>query len=127
MHADSPWFKFWPKDFLADVNVAAMSLDALGAYMRLLCYCWTDGGVPADADSLARLWGVDAVTAEGLRDRLEPLFIPHEHRNGWWAHPRIERERADQRRRSQQATRAAGARWGHTPDDSEGNAHGPPN
>lgn len=51
----SPAFRFYPKDFLTDENVALMCLDEVGAYIVLLCHCWLEGSIPMDKSKLARL------------------------------------------------------------------------
>lgn len=110
---DAPSFDWWPKDYLSDLNVARMSLAAQGAYVRLICHCWLDDKVPSDADSLARILGVSVEIAEGLRDELAPAFVSDD--DGWWANPRVERERKCQRERRENRRSAgragADARW----------------
>ena len=71
MKAESPCFSWWLKDYMSDGNTRAMSLAARGAYIELINLCWIDGSVPSDADRLARIWGVDLETAEGLRTEIE--------------------------------------------------------
>jgi len=46
-----PSFQFYPQDFLADLNVRDMSDRELGGYIRLLCHCWIEDGLPADGTS----------------------------------------------------------------------------
>jgi uncharacterized phage protein (TIGR02220 family) len=50
-----PAFRFYPADWLADAKVQAMSLEAEGIYIRLLCYCWREGSIPADRQAIAKL------------------------------------------------------------------------
>jgi uncharacterized protein YdaU (DUF1376 family) len=89
----SPAFQFYPKDFLTDSHVVAMTLPERGAYITLLCLCWMDGSVPAELPSLARLCSVSAATFARLWPALEPCF---EATNGRLVQPRIERERRKQ-------------------------------
>lgn len=49
----SPAFQFYPKDFMA--GTATMSLQEVGAYMRLLCYAWDTGSIPNEPDERARI------------------------------------------------------------------------
>jgi uncharacterized protein YdaU (DUF1376 family) len=49
----SPAFQFYPKDFLS--GTATMSLQEVGAYMRLLCYAWDTGSIPNDSRERARI------------------------------------------------------------------------
>jgi|SRR5262245_23766933 len=51
----SPAFQFYPRDFLTDVHVVAMSNAERGMYMTLLCHCWLEGSLPADPRVLAKL------------------------------------------------------------------------
>lgn len=59
----SPAFQFYPQDYLASARVAEMTLEEEGAYIRLLCYCWTTGSIPSDPDRCARLIGKGCSTA----------------------------------------------------------------
>jgi uncharacterized protein YdaU (DUF1376 family) len=51
----SPAFQFYPQDFL--VGTAMLSAEETGAYIRLLCYQWTNDGLPNDQVILARIAG----------------------------------------------------------------------
>lgn len=53
----SPAFQFYPKDFLMDDKVAVMNLEQIGAYMKLLCYCWNNNGLPGDEEELKEMCG----------------------------------------------------------------------
>ena len=46
-----PSFQFYPQDFLSDLNVQSMTDDEVGAYIKLLCHCWIEDGLPADGTS----------------------------------------------------------------------------
>src|SRR5262245_45862583 len=48
-----PAFQFYAGDFL--VSTSAMSNAVVGAYVRLLCYQWTNGGVPRDPKLISRI------------------------------------------------------------------------
>jgi uncharacterized protein YdaU (DUF1376 family) len=89
----SPAFQFYPKDFLSDANVLAMSLTELGAYWKLTCICWNEGSLPADVKSLARLLGIPAGHASRLWQAIAPCF---KERDGRLTHPRLEGERKKQ-------------------------------
>jgi uncharacterized protein YdaU (DUF1376 family) len=43
-----PWFPFYVDDFLLDERVRAMSLAEVGAYVKLLCWQWREGSIPAE-------------------------------------------------------------------------------
>jgi uncharacterized protein YdaU (DUF1376 family) len=107
-NAKSPAFQFYPGDFLSDPNVAAMSTEAQGAYVRLLCFAWLDGSIPADTALLAPMCGL---THEAFTKAWAVV------QRCWTAsstdrlvNPRMERERAFQaegRARRQLASKVA--------------------
>jgi hypothetical protein len=41
-----PWFKFFATDWISDPQVSSMSARQVGWYIRLLAYCWQEGGLP---------------------------------------------------------------------------------
>lgn len=53
----TPAFQFYPQDFL--VGTAEMSPAEVGAYIRLLCYQWSKGGLPNDQQKCAMMAGCD--------------------------------------------------------------------
>jgi uncharacterized protein YdaU (DUF1376 family) len=53
----SPAFQFYVQDYLASSRVAEMTLEEEGVYIRLLCYCWSVGSIPADPERCAKLAG----------------------------------------------------------------------
>jgi uncharacterized protein YdaU (DUF1376 family) len=104
----SPAFQFYPKDFLSDEKQIRMSLPAVGIYMRLICHCWNEGSLPADAVSLARLSGATGRQIRELWPSIGPCFRTTE--DGRLIHPRLEREREKQqvyRRRQSDAGKAS--------------------
>jgi uncharacterized protein YdaU (DUF1376 family) len=46
-----PSFQFYPQDFLADINVQAMTMEERGIYITLLCHCWIEDGLPIEEES----------------------------------------------------------------------------
>lgn len=52
---DLPWFKFFPRDWLAEESTSLMTLREKGAYIDLLARSWADGGIPDDPAKVARL------------------------------------------------------------------------
>jgi uncharacterized protein YdaU (DUF1376 family) len=50
----SPAFQFYPREFVGDLDVAALTLEEVGFYTLLLCYAWLKDGLPADMPRLAR-------------------------------------------------------------------------
>lgn len=56
MAEKSPAFQFYPKDFLTDDAVLAMTNEQIGAYVLLLCHAWlTPEGISTAQSSLARM------------------------------------------------------------------------
>lgn len=115
----SPAFQFYPADFLADENVAVMSLAGRGAYITLMCYCWREGSIPADLGRMGKLCGVDSSAMAELWQELWPCFEQlqgqPEGQPARYAHPRLERERLKQqehgRERRESGRKGAISRW----------------
>jgi uncharacterized protein YdaU (DUF1376 family) len=108
----SPAFQFYPRDFLIDGNVAAMSLQERGAYITLLCLCWQEQTLPTDPKRLAHMVGVGAPAFSKLWPALKTCF---QEVDGRLVHPRLEKERDKQRQRRELAKenghRGAAHRW----------------
>ncbi|WP_432263199.1 hypothetical protein [Cupriavidus sp. TMH.W2] len=92
----SPAFQFYARDFLSDENVAVMTNQALGAYIRLMCYAWLEGSIPAELQKLARLTGESLVDMERLWPEIVACFDPHPDMPGRLVQARLEREREKQ-------------------------------
>ena len=102
---NSPAFQFYPTDFLADINVQAMTMEERGIYITLLCHCWIEDGLPNDdGDPIAGLL---------KNHRVAKCFIK---KNGKFRNPRLDKERKKQLayHKSQQEAGLRGAerRWG---------------
>jgi uncharacterized protein YdaU (DUF1376 family) len=71
-----PYFRFYPRDFIGDPTVGAMSPEATGGYIRLLCFAWMEdqpGTLPDDDEILARLSGLGERWA-ACRDSIRRAF-----------------------------------------------------
>jgi uncharacterized protein YdaU (DUF1376 family) len=104
MAEKSPAFQFYPQDYLADPNVAEMTLEEQGAYIRLICYAWIAGSIPADPERCARLVGNGcsiAVATNVQRAFNEPSTDPQR-----LLHKRVEKERQKQAIRREQTSLA---------------------
>ena len=58
----SPSFQFYPRDYLTDVNVAMMTLEEQGVYIRLLCYAWLSnkpGKISREPQAILAITGLD--------------------------------------------------------------------
>jgi uncharacterized protein YdaU (DUF1376 family) len=104
MKEKSPAFQFYPQDYIASAKVAEMSLEEEGAYIRLICYCWTAGSIPADPERCARLVGkgcsvsvATAVQRAFNESPTDPQRLVHE---------RVEKEREKQLLHRQNASKA---------------------
>ena len=100
----APAFQFYPQDWLACDKVAEMTLEEEGVYIRLLCYCWTAGSIPADPERCARLAGkgcsVDTVTS------VQRAFNACSTDPQRLVHKRLEKERSKQAERREQQSEA---------------------
>ena len=88
----SPAFQFYPKDFLMDDKVAVMNLEQIGAYMKLMCFCWNNDGLPNDKDELKSMCG-NPETWETIWKKVSKCFYEN---NGKLYNKRLEKERKKQ-------------------------------
>jgi uncharacterized protein YdaU (DUF1376 family) len=114
----APAFQFYPKDFLTDGNVAAMTLEQRGAYITLLSICWLEHSLPQDQQSLATMVGQPLRSFQKWWPGVERCFQVSGDR---LVHGRLDKEREKQethrRRQSDKGTKGAAKRW---PNDSTG-------
>ena len=89
-----PAFQFYPADYLSSARVCMMTLEEEGAYMRLLCYCWIQGHLPADPEKLARLIGKGGSTT--LATVVAAMFKKDPTNPERLIHDRLEEERVKQ-------------------------------
>lgn len=117
----SPAFQFYPKEFLTDGNVAGMSLQEVGAYIRLLCYCWQEGSLPTTTTRLAQMAGVPERAFLKFWPAVRACFQQQEER---FVHPRLEKERQKQathrQRQSDKGKASAAARAESQPESNRG-------
>lgn len=127
--SDKPlWVRWFPADFRGSGRVGRMSRDEEFLYRVLLDYQATDGALPSDPSSLAR---IAKMTPEEFRvawGAIRDCFVQGE--DGQWRNPRMhhERERVFNAREEAAANgrRGASKRWGgHS--DPIGVATGDPN
>lgn len=104
--SEYPWFAFDVTDW-TDAT-AVMTDEQAGAYIRMLCWAWKNGGLPNDERAIRQLgrWSRPAWqriwTVVGLKWEL---------RGGRLVNPRQELERAETLRRSNAARENAEKRW----------------
>ena len=116
----SPAFQFYPADWLADENVACMTAQEEGWYIRALSYCWREGSLPADPERLAILIGKGADGS--AMTLLSKLFMADPSNPQRLIHKRLNSERE-----KQQAFRLAKQKAGKKGAKSRWYANSTPN
>ncbi len=91
----SPAFQFYPSDFLSDENVALMTNQEVGCYIKLICFCWKQGTIPEEMKRIAQLCGETESVMSELWPSLKPCFKSTG--NGRLMQPRLDRERKKQK------------------------------
>lgn len=88
-----PYFPFYAADF--EIDTRAYTVEAVGAYIRLLIHQWINGSVPQDELQLARIAGCTPDEFVGLWDEfLRWKFRPEEDDfSKYYINPRLEHER----------------------------------
>jgi uncharacterized protein YdaU (DUF1376 family) len=112
----SPAFQFYVQDYLASSRVAEMTLEEEGVYIRLLCYCWSVGSIPADPERCAKLAGKGCSIETATN--VQRSFNEHPTDAQRLVHDRLELERERQQTRREQASEAgkkSAARRAKTP------------
>ncbi len=104
MKGKAPAFQFYPQDYLASSRVAEMTLEEEGVYIRLLCYCWSTGSIPADPERCARLAGKGCSVETATT--VQRSFNEHPTDKQRLIHDRLEIERENQRKRREHAAEA---------------------
>jgi uncharacterized protein YdaU (DUF1376 family) len=103
----SPAFQFYAKDF--QTGTATMSLQEVGAYIRLLAHQWDSGSVPAEPKERARILGCAKAQEVTLWKVIGKKFDLHA---GVYLNERLETERkkqTDYRRRQSDNGKASAA------------------
>lgn len=117
----APAFQFYPRDFLADANVARMTAEEVGAYWLLISYCWLEGSLPNDETDLAMLARLAPARFKRAWERRisERFMLGDDNR---LRHRRLEEERQKQEayrsERSASGKRGAQSRWQHSSANS---------
>ncbi len=118
-----PAFQFYPADYLADANVALMPLEAEGAYIRLMAYCWREDGLPTEMEKLAKLCRVSVEKMQELWPYLENCFVSTCYNSASVLHhPRLEKEKRKQKEYSKTKSvagkKGAEKRWASASEDN---------
>ena len=83
-----PSFQFYPQDFLADLNVQSMTDEEVGMYIKLLCHCWIEDGLPVEGSRVVDLYLKNSST-------ISKCFYE---KDGIFRNKRLDEEREKQRR-----------------------------
>ncbi len=91
----APAFQFYARDWLSSTRVRALSREARGDYINLLAFAWTNGGIPADAVSRARMLGLTKRQEAACWRELSQFFHPHPKDKALLVNDRLETERGE--------------------------------
>ena len=90
------WFPLYVYHFSLDENVALMTNEQVGVYVRLLCHEWIHGSIPAEIPALA---GLARTSVEHMEAIWEGVALCFTSRNGRLINKRLEDERVKANRR----------------------------
>ena len=102
-----PWFRFFPRDWLAETREDGFNAAACGCLMLMLCACWGRGSVPRDRHALAVLCQHEGPELDQAAAKLIPLGSDTSRLYS----PKIEIERERASLKYHQAQNAAKKRW----------------
>jgi uncharacterized protein YdaU (DUF1376 family) len=99
-----PWFKFWAREFLGDLDVANTPDSAMLLIIKMWCVCCLQGSCPADPEQIAKLTrtSVERVLLSNLH-----MQLYFEQRGDRLFSKRMERDRE----RSELYRKNAASRW----------------
>lgn len=106
----APAFQVYARDFLVD-DTARLSLQATGAFIRLLCHQWIIGPLPNDVAQLAKLAGTTPRTFRPIWRELQSLF-PIWQDDTQRANTDLEEKRLESAAYRQRQSELARRRWG---------------
>lgn len=112
-----PSFQFYASDYLSSSKVQRMTLEEEGAYIRLLCYNWKDGWIPADIRKLAGMCKVSPKRMSRIWETLTDCFGPLPDDPDKLVNPRLEHTRqtlVQFRLEKAEAGKVGGARSGES-------------
>lgn len=93
----SPAFQLYPGDWLSSMTVTMMTPAQEGAYFRLLCYDWSNDGIPDDDQILSSLSRLGEGWFNGGSTAIKKCFEPHPEKYGFLTNGRLEKEREKQK------------------------------
>lgn len=102
-----PSFDFFVDDFIA--GTYHLPAEAVGIYVRLLCFQWNNGSIPGDHEQLARIAGVDT---DVIRTYIRIVYEKFEKlEDGSLQNERMERERSHRLAVIEKSKAAIESRW----------------
>lgn len=93
----SPAFQLYPADWLSSMTVTMMTPAQEGAYIRLICYDWSNDGIPDDDNQLSSLSRLGEGWFKGGSTVVRKCFKQHPTKEGFLTNDRLEKEREKQR------------------------------
>jgi hypothetical protein len=116
---EAPAFQYYPKEYLSDAKVRAMSYTERGMYWELVSLLWGEVRLPASPPQLSRILGVPLSVFNKHWPALRPCFRVVEDGSGDIEHGRLEIERRKQQRfrdgQRESGKRGAAKRWDGKP------------
>lgn len=107
----TPWMPLYCDDLIG--STADMSAEEFGAYVRLLCHCWTRGPLPIDDKVICRIAGCRLQVWRSICPRFSTTT--REDGSAGLSQTRLESERFKRQRfaeeRSESGRRGAAAKW----------------
>jgi len=115
-----PSLQFYPDDWISDSSLTMCSLEAQGAWIKLLCHMFRSpergvllnaNGMRIDADGVARLLAVGVQDAERILCELDTAGVYSKRDDGAIYNRRMYRDECARRAKSNAGRHAAKARW----------------
>lgn len=101
-----PAFLFYVTTWLQSAETNSMSLEQQGAYVRLLCFAWLHGSIPADREEIRHLIGLGSASEEAFArvwsGRLPRCWVEMPGTPGRLINERQEHERKERRERTEE-------------------------
>lgn len=94
MKSKSPAFQFYVTEYIGSLRVQMLSLEAEGAYIRLICFCWQHGSIPSNPREISKLVGKGCSTT--LARVVAGMFERHPSDSTKLVHERLEKEKSKQ-------------------------------
>lgn len=107
-------FDFYVDDFLG--GTVHLTPEAVGAYVRLLCFQFSNGSIPDDSGVTARLCGCSVDELKSIWSELQSKF-PIDPTDGKRRNERLASERSHKLEVRKKCTDSARARWTESPPD----------